>query len=549
MANFTPQKIDLSQINNGQKYENGDGINSQAINAPIEASAYAQELSETTQNNFQQLETSTNSFMQSTQQDVTSFKEQINTEISSINAEVETFKSDTNDNINSFKTQVNQNIDSFKSEVNNEIADLENQITQEQGTKVTIGGVLQSNLELNTATVGKSETALNSNNNLVLNGDFSYQGDGTSFSQTGVTYNNFGFRGANVTFNESGVSLVANSSDICGIYSIIPDGYKQSGKTVTLSVGVGQTTDPLTIAVVVNSSTDISVVTAVGTKTTSTSGIVTTTVTLPTLTQTGRELKVFAWIQSPTANTSSFSLEYIKLEEGSVSTAPNNLVTNATNALLADNATNATNATNAEKSNALNTTLYSDLNNATEGGTLFYGNTSSSNQNTANTSAFAGQVLQGGTVASLDYLAQKAIHYGGAIAGVDSTVTREYVRGKIGNLWQNWQEVPSLVKDWESSDGLSWYRIWSNGLKECGGTLTTNGTSTPLTVALPVTYKDTTYKTLITPKNLNNTASPTTVKIIKDSITTNSFNVVGCYATATTQGYSDIQFDYYCRGK
>lgn len=205
-------------------------------------------------------------------------------------------------------------------------------------------------------------------------------------------------------------------------------------------------------------------------------------------------------------------------------------------------------ATNAEKSNALNRTYYSDLNDATGGGTLFYGNTSSSNQNTADRSAFAGQVLQGGTVASLDYLAQKAIHYGGAIAGVDSTVTREYVRGKFGSSWQNWQEVPSIVQDWESSDGLSWYRIWSDGRKECGGTLTTNSNSTPLTVALPVTYKDTNYKVLITPKNLNNTASPTTVKPISNSITVNSFNVVGCFATGSSQGYSDIQFDYFCRG-
>lgn len=40
---------------------------------------------------------------------------------------------------------------------------------------------------------------------------------------------------------------------------------------------------------------------------------------------------------------------------------------------------------------------------------------------------------------------------------------------------------------------------------------------------------------------------PVTIKIINNSITTTSFKVVGCYATATAQGYSDIQFDY-CRG-
>jgi hypothetical protein len=44
MASFTPKKIDLSKINNGQKYEVGDGISSDAINAPIEAAALLQSL-------------------------------------------------------------------------------------------------------------------------------------------------------------------------------------------------------------------------------------------------------------------------------------------------------------------------------------------------------------------------------------------------------------------------------------------------------------------------------------------------------------------------
>lgn len=42
MASFTPKEIDLSQINGGQRYENGDGVTPETFNAPIEASAYAQ---------------------------------------------------------------------------------------------------------------------------------------------------------------------------------------------------------------------------------------------------------------------------------------------------------------------------------------------------------------------------------------------------------------------------------------------------------------------------------------------------------------------------
>lgn len=46
MAVFTPKPIVLSSINNGNKYNNGDSIQANAINSPIEAAAYAQDLSE-----------------------------------------------------------------------------------------------------------------------------------------------------------------------------------------------------------------------------------------------------------------------------------------------------------------------------------------------------------------------------------------------------------------------------------------------------------------------------------------------------------------------
>lgn len=42
MASFTPKEIDLSQINGGQRYENGDGVTPETLNAPIEAIAYVQ---------------------------------------------------------------------------------------------------------------------------------------------------------------------------------------------------------------------------------------------------------------------------------------------------------------------------------------------------------------------------------------------------------------------------------------------------------------------------------------------------------------------------
>lgn len=51
MPAFTPTKIDLTQINGGQEYLNGDGVNADSVNAAIEASAWAQDHAETAETN------------------------------------------------------------------------------------------------------------------------------------------------------------------------------------------------------------------------------------------------------------------------------------------------------------------------------------------------------------------------------------------------------------------------------------------------------------------------------------------------------------------
>ena len=51
MAAFTPTKIDLTQINGGQEYLNGDSVNADSVNAAIEASAWAQDHAETAETN------------------------------------------------------------------------------------------------------------------------------------------------------------------------------------------------------------------------------------------------------------------------------------------------------------------------------------------------------------------------------------------------------------------------------------------------------------------------------------------------------------------
>lgn len=50
MSNLKPKKIDLSKINSGLQYKNGDGFGAEAVNASIEASAWAQALGTNTPN-------------------------------------------------------------------------------------------------------------------------------------------------------------------------------------------------------------------------------------------------------------------------------------------------------------------------------------------------------------------------------------------------------------------------------------------------------------------------------------------------------------------
>lgn len=47
MANFEPKKLTKENINKGQRYQNGDGVDAEAINAPIESALFVQSLTET----------------------------------------------------------------------------------------------------------------------------------------------------------------------------------------------------------------------------------------------------------------------------------------------------------------------------------------------------------------------------------------------------------------------------------------------------------------------------------------------------------------------
>jgi hypothetical protein len=46
MASWQPKKLDLTKINSGARFNNGDGVNADDINAVVESSAFVQSLGE-----------------------------------------------------------------------------------------------------------------------------------------------------------------------------------------------------------------------------------------------------------------------------------------------------------------------------------------------------------------------------------------------------------------------------------------------------------------------------------------------------------------------
>lgn len=55
MAQFEPKKLNIGEINDGNRFNNGDGIGAEAINAPIEAAYYAQEIADNLEYEYKDL--------------------------------------------------------------------------------------------------------------------------------------------------------------------------------------------------------------------------------------------------------------------------------------------------------------------------------------------------------------------------------------------------------------------------------------------------------------------------------------------------------------
>ena len=99
-----------------------------------------------------------------------------------------------------------------------------------------------------------------------------------------------------------------------------------------------------------------------------------------------------------------------------------------------------------------------------------------------------------------------------------------------------------------TTDGQTWYIIHPTGKKECGGTFVTNSNSTQKLITLPISFSNTDYICLLTPKNLGANQSIGSAKRITGTITNNSFNVLGSFVNAGDDGYVAVTSFYYCCG-
>lgn len=201
MADFSPNKIDLTQINGGKRYVDGDIPNAEGINAAIEASAYAQDKSEEANGaatsavasataaenaaasaaaSATQAATSSGAAQtaanesamsagqaaasaSTAQAQATSAAESAQSAAQSATA-AQTAASTANSNATSAVNTANAAKDTANAAkaasdtATAKVAELSEQIIQKQGTKVSIDGVAQESVELTTATVGKAET-------------------------------------------------------------------------------------------------------------------------------------------------------------------------------------------------------------------------------------------------------------------------------------------------------------------------------------------------------------------------------------------------------
>lgn len=106
-----------------------------------------------------------------------------------------------------------------------------------------------------------------------------------------------------------------------------------------------------------------------------------------------------------------------------------------------------------------------------------------------------------------------------------------------------------VIETYISSDGLTWYRKWASGWKECGGIGDNiGGSSIGSKITLPIIFSNTKYTLLTTIFITTDSKDSSVNSVIPLNITQDSFNVSLQYATGENSGYFAGKIKYYCCG-
>lgn len=273
MAKFTPQKIDLDTINNGNRY-GFEGIHPDAINRPIEASAYAQEIAESVKG-------------LALNQPDSSQADIVGTPTVEISGTGENAKF------------------VFKS------------LKGEQGLTGPSGvasGTVNSNAEGTSDTDGYTQQAVNkiaSRPNLIINPDLTINLAGhTSYTSTSgqnsESVTRWYIAGIGTTYN-SETKMLSIPSQYGRMEHTIKDWEKFIGETLTYTLSVSNVVNKITMNIYTGSN--------ILTKVIDTDGVYSASVTIPT---TASVIRVVIINQFTTE--SSCTINYAKLEVGSVAT-------------------------------------------------------------------------------------------------------------------------------------------------------------------------------------------------------------------------------------
>lgn len=267
MATFSAKKLDLTKVNGGQEYEQGDFLQSDTINDVVEGTAYAQNVAEeanTKSNNAVSTANSANSTANATSEKVDKFDERITKAqdtaddavsnaataqgtADSATTEINKIKNGTTTVPNAQHAVSADSADlatKAKQDVNgNSIVDTyatKNEVAEKQGTKVYYGSALQTSVTFDS----NPQTQLNSKAN--QNGSYKTLSAGALITDDTRSVNSppsyYYGKGSKVTSEFKNCSTVGLPSDetYCTVVTICPWS-DDSGGAITQTAFVGNT--------------------------------------------------------------------------------------------------------------------------------------------------------------------------------------------------------------------------------------------------------------------------------------------------------------------